>query len=267
MPGFPTGWTVSGNILAQTRNISAFALGETRFAHTGRHSLRVSVPWDTHASTVVEIPGVLVKKGAHVTVSAWARVYVASMCSPLRVVDSAGAVVGAPMTISVGAWAQISTSGAVTTDGGIGFSCGSGGTFYIDDVSVEGATSSGGGVAADGADGIGGSGGEGSGGVVVTDGHGDAADASGAADEGVAVADSVGGGAGAGAGAGTGTLAVGGAADARSVEADVVAMVDRTVYDGQDTEAVMTIRFSGQVRTHFSLQECTHACVCVCRRW
>jgi hypothetical protein len=262
MPGFPTGWTVSGNILAQTRNISAFALGETRFAHTGRHSLRVSVPWDTHASTVVEIPGVSVKKGAHVTVSAWARVYVASMCSPLRVVDAAGAVVGAPMKISVGSWAQISTSGAVTTDGGIRFSCGSGGTFYIDDVSVEGATSSGG-----GADGIGGNGGEGSGGVVVADGHGDAADASGAVDEGVAVADTVGGGgaAGAGAGAGTGTLAVGGAADARSVEADVVAVVDRTVYDGQDTEAVMTIRFSGQVRTHFSLQECTR--VCVCRRW
>ena len=137
IPGFPIGWELSGNTLAESGNVSAYAFSETRFAHQGRHSLRISVPFDTYRLSRVAIPGFMAKKGAKYTVTAWGRVYTPSMCKPLLVHDAGGQTVGSPVTLPVGKWGELSFgSGVASADGPLSFVCGSGGTFYLDDVAV-----------------------------------------------------------------------------------------------------------------------------------
>ena len=137
LPGFAIGWQLyGGNTLTSSSNISAYVFSETRFAHDGRHSLRISVPWDSCNGSRVRIPGFVAKKGVHYTVSAWGRVYTEDMCSPLLVVDSGGTTIGEPLKLSQGKWSQLTTSGAAAASGALSFACGSGGTFYLDEVQV-----------------------------------------------------------------------------------------------------------------------------------
>ena len=135
LPGHAVGWTIAGNALSRSGNVSAFVFSETRFAHSGYHSLRFTTPFDTFAQTRLPLPlnGSEVHSGTY-TVTAWTRIYDARAPRSLHLVNGDAILATVPLTrewTKLEAQVQLSSS----QESELALMAGGPGTLYVDDVS------------------------------------------------------------------------------------------------------------------------------------
>ena len=140
LPGHAVGWSIAGNALSGSGNVSAFVYSETRFAHAGYHCLRFTTPFDTYRQARLPLP--LNRSELHsdmYTVTMWTRIYDDRAPRSLHLVISNGdnvrhIVATMPLTR---AWTKLEAQVTLnsTEEVELALMTSGPGTIYLDDVS------------------------------------------------------------------------------------------------------------------------------------
>eukprot|EP01052_Picozoa_sp_SAG31_P021397 SAG31_NODE_1652_length_7628_cov_100.866118_5_plen_1445_part_00 len=135
LPGHAVGWSIAGNALSVSGNVSAFVYSETRFAHTGYHCLRFTAPFDTYRQARLPLP--LNRSELHsdmYTVTVWTRIYDDRAPRSLHLVIGDGDTVVATMPLSR-AWAKLEAQVKLNSTEGceLALMTSGPGTVYLDD--------------------------------------------------------------------------------------------------------------------------------------